>query len=477
MNGSSEREAISRRYADNETDLEAKTLRCIEAKSVTEINFVNSGNKHESIVGWAFQPNNEKSIQSYPSPEFLNSLSFIKKFYPVLNLLHAPRVPQKQRGCNLLHLLAIRTRCTPSVRKFALPFGAREKFPKVTHDNSCNSRHSERQRKNPAYCNKNKSNGEINMNNSTETDHASMPLGVFASELIPDVGMAMPTYFDFASKSVSLLGWKAQPTSNIGGVGTPPYVANSTQLQGKKNSLTETNLFIHSPIHLFSLKRAAFTLAEVLITLGIIGVVAALTIPNVVSNYKKKVVETRLAKLYSVLNQAVELSEEKNGACTTWEWGDINNHRDSAYMEKWWKTYMADYIPNVQTVTKNSVATSSISGNGSYLVYFKDGTALKIEAIPGSYIWVVIYVKPQINIKNFNKGDVYQHDSMVSGRDYFAMFIEPSSKCSFDVNYYDNLSRNKLIESCKAPKNLGGACLKMIKDNGWKIPDDYPIKF
>ena len=280
-----------------------------------------------------------------------------------------------------------------------------------------------------------------------------MPLGIFASK--SDVGIAMPTYFDFASKSVSHM-------TNIGGVGTPPYVAK--------------NLAAWLPSRLAA-KKSAFTLAEVLITLGIIGVVAALTIPNVVSNYKKKVVETRLAKLYSVLNQAVELSEEKNGACTTWEWGDINNHRDSAYMEKWWKTYMADYIPNVQTVTKNSVATSSISGNGSYLVYFKDGTALKIEAIPGSYIWVVVYVKPQINTKNFNEGDVYQHDSMVSGRDYFSMFIMPSSKCSFDVNYYDNLSRNELIESCKAPGNLGGTCMKMIKDNGWKIPDDYPIKF
>ena len=100
----------------------------------------------------------------FPSPEFLSSLSFIKKFYPVLNfachfactirvhapaftlcslVLHAPRVPQKQffalfgksrktsrqgyvrSTCSLLHLLAIRTRCTPSVRKFAVPIGAR----------------------------------------------------------------------------------------------------------------------------------------------------------------------------------------------------------------------------------------------------------------------------------------------------------------------------------------------------------------
>ena len=33
-------------------NLDAKRLRCEEAKSVTEINFVNSGDEHESIVGW-----------------------------------------------------------------------------------------------------------------------------------------------------------------------------------------------------------------------------------------------------------------------------------------------------------------------------------------------------------------------------------------------------------------------------------------
>lgn len=36
--------------------------------------------------------------------------------------------------------------------------------------------------------------------------------------------------------------------------------------------------------------KKAFTLAEVLITLGIIGVVAALTIPTLVNNYRKKAI-------------------------------------------------------------------------------------------------------------------------------------------------------------------------------------------
>lgn len=36
-------------------------------------------------------------------------------------------------------------------------------------------------------------------------------------------------------------------------------------------------------------RKIAFTLAEVLITLGIIGVVAALTIPTLMANHRKKV--------------------------------------------------------------------------------------------------------------------------------------------------------------------------------------------
>ena len=72
-----------------------------------------------------------------------------------------------------------------------------------------------------------------------------------------------------------------------------------------ENSLTETNLFTHSPIHLFTLKRVAFTLAEVLITLGIIGVVAALTLPSVINKYRGFVLEQQFKKSYSNLSQTI----------------------------------------------------------------------------------------------------------------------------------------------------------------------------
>ena len=59
--------------------------------------------------------------------------------------------------------------------------------------------------------------------------------------------------------------------------------------------------------------RMAFTLAEVLITLGIISVVAALTLPAVINNIKEKQYETAMKKGYSVLSQALARMNEEQG--------------------------------------------------------------------------------------------------------------------------------------------------------------------
>ncbi len=54
------------------------------------------------------------------------------------------------------------------------------------------------------------------------------------------------------------------------------------------------------------MKKYAFTLAEVLVTLGIIGVISAMTIPTLVNNYQEQVYVTQLRKVYSDISQAVE---------------------------------------------------------------------------------------------------------------------------------------------------------------------------
>ena len=52
------------------------------------------------------------------------------------------------------------------------------------------------------------------------------------------------------------------------------------------------------------MKNKAFTLAEVLITLAIVGVVAAITLPVVIQNYQKRLTVTRLQKAYANIKTA-----------------------------------------------------------------------------------------------------------------------------------------------------------------------------
>lgn len=58
---------------------------------------------------------------------------------------------------------------------------------------------------------------------------------------------------------------------------------------------------------IFMKKRFAFTLAEVLITLGIIGVVAALTLPGLITKNKAKRLKSQYMKAYSEIAQAIKM--------------------------------------------------------------------------------------------------------------------------------------------------------------------------
>ncbi len=71
-----------------------------------------------------------------------------------------------------------------------------------------------------------------------------------------------------------------------------------------------------------SYKRKAFTLAEVLITLAIIGVVAALTIPAVVKHYKETQTISQLKKAYSTLSQATSMVTAQYGSIESLDFKD-----------------------------------------------------------------------------------------------------------------------------------------------------------
>ena len=60
------------------------------------------------------------------------------------------------------------------------------------------------------------------------------------------------------------------------------------------------------------MKEKAFTLAEVLITLGIIGIVAAITLPVLTKKYQEKILVTQLKRSYSDLENALRLYATTN---------------------------------------------------------------------------------------------------------------------------------------------------------------------
>ena len=66
-----------------------------------------------------------------------------------------------------------------------------------------------------------------------------------------------------------------------------------------------------------------FTLAEVLITLGIIGIVAALTMPAVISDTRKTTTARKLHQAYNFLQQTFTLAENEYGEMINWECNDI----------------------------------------------------------------------------------------------------------------------------------------------------------
>lgn len=59
--------------------------------------------------------------------------------------------------------------------------------------------------------------------------------------------------------------------------------------------------------------KKAFTLAEVLIVIGIIGVVSAMTIPGLINKYQKQALESQLKKSYSTLQQVIKLMMAEEG--------------------------------------------------------------------------------------------------------------------------------------------------------------------
>ncbi len=80
--------------------------------------------------------------------------------------------------------------------------------------------------------------------------------------------------------------------------------------------------------------KKAFTLAEILITLGIIGIVAAMTLPTLLAKINERQTISKLRQSQSILTQAIRLSEEQYGGAVGWTNSEISGKGATDIAEK-----------------------------------------------------------------------------------------------------------------------------------------------
>ncbi len=84
-------------------------------------------------------------------------------------------------------------------------------------------------------------------------------------------------------------------------------------------------------------RKAAFTLAEVLVTLGIIGVVSAMTVPSLMQNYQRQSYVTQLHKVYNEFSQAFVQYQTDNNALNLKEAGFSSQDNINSFIRSYFK--------------------------------------------------------------------------------------------------------------------------------------------
>ncbi len=191
-----------------------------------------------------------------------------------------------------------------------------------------------------------------------------------------------------------------------------------------------------------------------------------MTIPGLMTAYRKHVVSTRLASFYSKINNTMRLSEEsENGEVSTWP--VIPSTADPEAQKQWLRQYISPYL---------KCHEDTISAPGRLIITIYDGTSFSMSGSDWR-VYPLGYKKREKPGENF-----FFFEFMPNG---CTLYSEACTKLkgNYVMPYmynFDKFSREEMSENCKG-KTLhgvgGGAyCTVLIQQNGWKIPSDYPHK-
>lgn len=164
--------------------------------------------------------------------------------------------------------------------------------------------------------------------------------------------------------------------------------------------------------------KNAFTLAEVLVTLGIIGVVSAMTVPTLMQNYQRKSYVTQLHKVYNELSQALLSYQTEKNAVNLTEAG----LKDTASVQNFIKTYMKTVSECSSTGTPCFAATYKTIAGATVTSSYMDFTPKSYVLASGTAIRP-LYSKSNDKIINICLDINGQQGPNIVGRDMFFMAI------------------------------------------------------
>ncbi len=249
------------------------------------------------------------------------------------------------------------------------------------------------------------------------------------------------------------------------------------------------NIFKMTKLH----KLAAFTLAEVLITLAIIGIVAAMTIPTLIVNYQKREFASRLSQTFSVLSNAVKMAQVEYGDVATWgyqkNYGTTIAPGDdsSQYVKEFAEKYFIPYLKVSKNYGKIKLKDAGYSGyktkdgrtyytsntkcyivelqNYVTLIFSYHNGQMETDEILTSYL-----INPMIFIDVNGKAG-----PNILGRDFF--LVELSASNNRLETYGQGYKRDYILELCSDTEgSLGNElyCTTLLQLDGWKFADDHP---
>lgn len=230
--------------------------------------------------------------------------------------------------------------------------------------------------------------------------------------------------------------------------------------------------------------KPAFTLAEILITLAIIGVVAAMTIPNLMMTYQKKQTVTRLKRAYSVVQQAIRLSQDENGEVDSWD----TNLYGSPFFHK----YIANYVKFQNEYTSVDLKTKAprilLNGQVYTGTTYTSVTSSHFTLLDGSMISMNLNLAAEkglwvgIDVNGLDKPNQI-------GKDTFLFFfssqygLRPLGEIGTPASWnYGKVYSRRIVgpkgssgNACAVGKS-GYWCAALIMQDGWAMASDYPWK-